>query len=101
MLVDYTNVVFSLPTQIRLLLILTVFHQRLADPILIPASPMCPHICVMRLCVLVFDPSGRGCDRNNVKNDGKKQKQRQDPPASWVRNPATKHDLISAKEKHL
>lgn len=80
---------------------LTMFHQRLAQPSIILAAPLCPHIRVVRLGVLVFHPSGRGCDRNDVKNNGKKQKQRQDPSAPWIRNPATKHGLISAEGGHL
>lgn len=71
---------------------LTVLHEGRLLPLAVPASVLVPHVGVVALRVLVLDPSGRGGDGDDVKNNGEEQQQRQDPPAPGVGYPAAKHD---------
>lgn len=71
--------------------ILTELHERFTVPLVVAASTLFPHAGVVRFGVLVLDPSGLRRDGDNVENDRKQQKERQDPPASWIRDSATKH----------
>lgn len=75
--------------------ILTELHERLAVPLVIPASVLVPHTGVVRLGVLVLDPSGGSGDGDDVKNNGEEQQQGHDPPASGVGDPTAKHDRRS------
>lgn len=70
-------------------------HERPAVPVVIPASVLVPHIGVVRLGVLVLDPSRGGGDGDYVKNNGEEQQQGHDPPASGVGDPTAKHDRRS------
>ncbi len=74
------------------ILTLTVLHERLLLPLVVPASVMVPHIGVVSLGVLVLDPSGGGGDGDDVKNNGEEQQQGHDPPASGVGDPTAEHD---------
>lgn len=71
---------------------LTVLHERLALPVVIPASTLLPHTRVVGLRVLVFDPSRGGGDGDYVENNGEQHQQGYDPPASRVGDPTAKHD---------
>lgn len=71
---------------------LTELHERLAAPVVVAASALIPHTGVMRLGVFVFHPSGLSRDGDYIKNDGKKQEKRQDPPAPGVRDATAEHD---------
>lgn len=74
---------------------LTVLHERLAVPVVVSASVLVPHVGVVRLGVLVFDPSRGGGDGDDVENNGEEQQQGQDPPAAGVGDPAAEHDRRS------
>lgn len=69
-----------------------VLRERLAVPLVIPASALLPHTGVVRFGVLVLDPSRGGGDGDNVKNNGEEEQQGHDPPASGVGDPTAKHD---------
>lgn len=71
---------------------LTVLHERRGFPVVVPASVLVPHIGIVRLGVLVLDPSRGGGDGDYVKNNGEEQEQGQDKPAAIVRDPTAKHD---------
>lgn len=72
--------------------ILTVLHERLALPVVVPAAALVPHARVVRLGVFVFDPSRRGGDGNNVEENGEDHQQGYDPPAAGVGDPTAEHD---------
>lgn len=78
-------------TKKKLWVKLTELHERLAGPVVVAASALIPHTGIMRLGVFVLHPSGLSRDGDYIKNDGKKQEKRQDPPASWIRDATTKH----------
>lgn len=80
---------------LRVLQTLTVLHERLAVPVVVSASVLVPHVGVVRLGVLVFDPSRGGGDGNYIENNGEEQQQGQDPPATGVGDPAAEHDRRS------
>lgn len=68
-----------------------VLHQRLAAPLVVPAAAVIPHTGVVRLGVLVLDPSRRRGDGDYVKNNGEDQQQGHDPPASGIGDTTAKH----------
>lgn len=70
---------------------LTELLERFAGPVVVAASALFPHTGVMRLGVFVLHPSGLSRDGDYIKNDGKKQKKRQDPPAPGIRDATPKH----------
>lgn len=74
---------------------LTVLHERLAVPDVVSALVLVPHVGVVSLGVLVFDPSRGGGDGNYIENNGEEQQQGQDPPATGVGDPAAEHDRRS------
>lgn len=74
---------------------LTVLHERLGVPVVVSASVLVPHVGVVRLGVLVLDPSRGGGDGDYVKNNGEEQQQGHDPPAAGVGDPTAKHDRRS------
>lgn len=61
----------------------------------VPALVLVPHTGVVRLGVLVLDPSRGGGDGDYVKNNGEEQEQGQDKPAAIVCDPTAKHDWRS------
>jgi len=71
---------------------LTIVHERPAVPSVVPAAALFPHTGVVGFALLVLDPSRRGRDGDNVKNNGEEQQQGHDPPAPRVGDPAAKHD---------
>lgn len=74
---------------------LTVLHERPSVPVVVSASVLVPHVGVVSLGVLVFDPSRGGGDGDYVKNNGEEQKQGHDPPAAGVGDPTAEHDRRS------
>ena len=76
---------------------LTVLHERHLNPLVTLPHPsvLVPHIGVVRLGVLVPDPSRLGGDGDYVKNNGEEQQQGHDPPAAGVGDPTAKHDRRS------
>ena len=78
---------------------LTVRHEGLAFPLIVPAAALLPHVGVVRLGVLVLHPSRSSRDGDNVENNGEEQEQGHDPPASGVRDTTAKHDRRTGVEK--
>ncbi len=75
-----------------MVLTLTVLHERLLLPLLVPASVLVPHVGIVSLGVLVLDPSRGGGDGDDVKNNGEEHQQGHDPPAARVGDPTAEHD---------
>lgn len=68
-----------------------MLHERVLDPLLVPAPVLGPHAGVVGLGVLVLDPPGGGGDGDDVENNGEEYEQGQDPPAAGVGDPTAEH----------